>query len=543
MFVHWGPASLSGKEISWARIGHPHDGRGHESVPAEEYDILYRRFNPVKFDADAWMRLAQEAGMKYVVFTAKHHDGFSLWPTRLRADYSESIYGTRGGPYRNGEWGGATHRGNIIYLHVFDWVDDALRLPPLKATVLRAVALTGGSARCVQTPAGLSVSRQGAARATGASVIKLELDGPAAAELTNGQPIAVPEPAALALDSPKNHQVFQRRSATEGIVRISGRCPVGTEKVEFRLDGEWRPAVLDARDGGFKADLKAAAGGWLECRVRAIGKGRLLASAEVPRVGVGEIFVVAGQSNSANHGEEKQLVKSGLVTSFDGKTWRPAHDPQPGASGTGGSFMPPFGDAVAGRLRVPIGIVACGVGATSVREWLPAGTRFPNPPTIEKRVTPVPDGTWESRGEAFAMLTERMKQLGPQGFRAVLWHQGESDANQKDPTRTLPGALYRQYLEQVIRNSRREIGWEAPWFVAQVSYHTPDDPRSEDIRAAQAALWSSGVALAGPDSDALIGELRERNGIGVHFSRHGLIRHGEAWAAKVLPWLEAQLKP
>ncbi|MFV1994097.1 MAG: alpha-L-fucosidase, partial [Verrucomicrobiales bacterium] len=75
MFIHWGPVSLKGTEIGWSR--------GRE-VPVEEYDQLYRKFNPVKFDADAWARTAKEAGMKYLVLTAKHHDGFSLWPTRQR---------------------------------------------------------------------------------------------------------------------------------------------------------------------------------------------------------------------------------------------------------------------------------------------------------------------------------------------------------------------------------------------------------------------------------------------------------------------------
>jgi alpha-L-fucosidase len=88
LFIHWGPASLSGKEISWARIGHPHDHRGLETVPPEVYDQLYKRFNPGKIDADAWMARAKEAGMKYVVFITKHHDGFSMWPTRLRPEYS-----------------------------------------------------------------------------------------------------------------------------------------------------------------------------------------------------------------------------------------------------------------------------------------------------------------------------------------------------------------------------------------------------------------------------------------------------------------------
>ena len=139
------------------------------------------------------------------------------------------------------------------------------------------------------------------------------------------------------------------------------------------------------------------------------------------------------------------------------------------------------------------------------------------------------------------MFISRLQSLGPGGFRAILWHQGESDANQPDPTRTLPGSLYRQYLEQIIRDARRAIGWEAPWFVAQVSYHVPGDEASAEIRAAQKSLWGAGLALEGPDTDALKGELRERNGQGVHFSGEGLREHARRWVEKVVPWLEQQL--
>lgn len=52
LFIHWGPSSLNGTEISWSRIGHPHDYNAFESVPAEKYDQLYKSFNPVKFNAD-----------------------------------------------------------------------------------------------------------------------------------------------------------------------------------------------------------------------------------------------------------------------------------------------------------------------------------------------------------------------------------------------------------------------------------------------------------------------------------------------------------
>ncbi|MFC1763811.1 alpha-L-fucosidase [Planctomycetota bacterium] len=73
MFIHWGPVALTGHEIGWSR--------GRET-PIEEYDSLYKRFNPVKFNAEEWVAVAKAAGMKYMVLTTKHHDGFCLWDTR-----------------------------------------------------------------------------------------------------------------------------------------------------------------------------------------------------------------------------------------------------------------------------------------------------------------------------------------------------------------------------------------------------------------------------------------------------------------------------
>src|SRR5512141_3059449 len=70
MFIHWGPVSLTGHEIGWSR--------GAET-PIEVYDNLYKQFNPTDFNADDWVKVAREAGMKYIVLTTKHHDGFCLW--------------------------------------------------------------------------------------------------------------------------------------------------------------------------------------------------------------------------------------------------------------------------------------------------------------------------------------------------------------------------------------------------------------------------------------------------------------------------------
>lgn len=78
MFIHWGPVSLKGTEIGWSR--------GNQ-VPQGEYDNLYTQFNPTNFNAEEWVQLAKDAGMKYIVLTTKHHDGFCLWNTR-QTDYN-----------------------------------------------------------------------------------------------------------------------------------------------------------------------------------------------------------------------------------------------------------------------------------------------------------------------------------------------------------------------------------------------------------------------------------------------------------------------
>jgi Carbohydrate esterase, sialic acid-specific acetylesterase len=352
--------------------------------------------------------------------------------------------------------------------------------------------------------------------------------------------------ADLNLTSPLDYQVVQRSSQGKGLLRISGElsedAPTdATVQVRMMNDIEQTPwsQVNPLKDRKVIASFEAPAGGWWRLEVKVSQGEKQLALGSVPHVGVGEVFVIAGQSNSANHGEEKQTTKTRRVASFDGVAWRIADDPQPGASGRGGSFIPAFADTVVAQQDVPVGIIACGIGATSVREWLPKGATFPNPPTLLSRVEQLPDGQWASNGAAYDAFIARMKSAGLEGFRAVLWHQGESDANQKDASRTLSGKLYRESLEKIIRDSRREIGFEAPWFVAQASYHGPDDEGSDGIRAAQASLWKDGIALEGPDSDALKGHLRERDGKGVHFSGIGLQEHGRRWAARVLPWLDS----
>jgi alpha-L-fucosidase len=385
MFIHWGPVSLKGTEISWSRANSNTNCPNRGPIPVGVYDNLYKEFNPTNFNAAQWVTIARAGGTKYMVLTAKHCDGFLLWhsqadgyniaatpfkrdicaelatatheqgmrlgwyfspmdwrdpefraernpaflrrmqaelrellsnygridllwfdhdgreavydqantyplvkslqpriainnrldlgkgqsnrlilstnadyytpeqqigsyddqrpwescmtlssrnqwawggPTdgvksqeaclnmliscaggdgnvllnvgpmpdgrippdqenRLReigawlAKYGESIYGTRGGPFKPGDFGTSTRKGNTIYLHIREWNEEKLKLPPLTAKVLRSRVLTGGKAGVLQTAAGLEVTVPPSDRHSLDTIVALELDGDA----------------------------------------------------------------------------------------------------------------------------------------------------------------------------------------------------------------------------------------------------------------------------------------------------------------------------------------------------------------------------
>lgn len=135
MFIHWGPVVLTEKEISWSRglaEGEQEKPmaewlkkvRSEETTtPAGEYDKLHTKWNPAKFDAEEWVKIAKDAGQKYLIFTTKHHDGFCLFDSKL-TDHKTTAPDSSWKVDAVGELADACHKHGlkfILYYSQPDW--------------------------------------------------------------------------------------------------------------------------------------------------------------------------------------------------------------------------------------------------------------------------------------------------------------------------------------------------------------------------------------------------------------------------------------
>ena len=120
MFIHWGLYSIPAGEWK-GRTNHAEWIRTTAHIPVETYDKFVGEFNPTNFNADAWAKMAKRAGMKYMVITTKHHDGFCLWPSKV------SEYDIESTPYKKDilkELTKACKKENVrmcFYHSIMDW--------------------------------------------------------------------------------------------------------------------------------------------------------------------------------------------------------------------------------------------------------------------------------------------------------------------------------------------------------------------------------------------------------------------------------------
>ena len=348
--------------------------------------------------------------------------------------------------------------------------------------------------------------------------------------------VCAAEPVKLKLNEPKPFQVVQREgfeparssiNEPEGpelgyadlIVRaakpkgVTGEWQYRLELLEhgFGRSSDWLPLTVGGTEQELKLTVEVPAGGWYRLQVRCVNGEQTTAEGSVEPIGVGEVFIVAGQSYAGGHNDEVMKVTdvSQAVSTYDWqtKTWRIANDPPPN-NGEGGSIWPPLGDMLAPTLRVPVAFVNVSVGATSTTKWAPDGP-------LHKR------------------LCEVGRAVG--SFRAVLWQQGESDVIEKTST-----ATYVKNMKEIRDAAREAWGFDPPWLLAKSTLHPTvyNDPVGERrIRMAIDELWKTGFQR-GPDTDLLGGDNRGDAKSRRHFSALGQRRAALLWFAAL--WNELQ---
>ena len=350
--------------------------------------------------------------------------------------------------------------------------------------------------------------------------------------------------AGLRIISPQPWQVVQRvgfdpalrekepeNSAALGFAEVSVSLEltvpfVASEHLEYRLSasqeekqesGVWKRLPITSSTGAgnsVTSSLLVPAGGWYRLEIRLGAEGKTKQAGVVERFGVGEVFLVAGQSYATNTNDEKQTVTDPAqrVVAFNtaNGSWNVANDPQPAPDGSdGGSIWPPMGDSLVGDLGVPVALVNVAVGATSSTRWLPDGD-------LHKR------------------LCEAGKRIGR--FRAVLWQQGESDVIEKTTTEQ-----YIANLSLIRARAARAWGFEPVWLAAKSTHHPTvyNDPDGEArIRNAIEKLSQIQGFNAGPDTDTLTGENRGDTKSRRHFSAIGQRRAAEMWRSVLLERLK-----
>jgi hypothetical protein len=274
-----------------------------------------------------------------------------------------------------------------------------------------------------------------------------------------------------------------------------------------RPEAGWKKLAVVQNAKEWQGKIQVAAGGWYRLEVRAEINGKIVADAHVEPFGVGEVFMVAGQSYAA--GANDQLMKISdqekRVTAFDpvAETWRVADDPQP-MVGDGGTIWPPLGNVLVPLLRVPVGFVNVAESGTASRQWLPG----------EK---------------LYKRLSSAGKDVGR--FRFVLWQQGESDVIEKTPVK-----LYVHRLSIIRRELEREWGFAPPWLLAKSTLHPTvyNDPAHEaQSRSAIDELWHTRGFRPGPDTDILGGANRAGRDARRHFTAIGQQRAGLLWFAAI----------
>ncbi|MFD2522416.1 3-coathanger stack domain-containing protein [Emticicia soli] len=353
--------------------------------------------------------------------------------------------------------------------------------------------------------------------------------------------------AQIVLSHPMERMVFQRNNANQGTITIAGTYLSEVDRIEARVVPKWSGSgtstnwtvIQNNPSNGYFSGTLTVQGGWYQLEVNAYKNNNLVDGKIIERVGVGEVFAIAGQSNAQGGAGVSTSANDDRVSTIDYTDAYSDYNRLPiGFSKLTGdsTAIGPFhyvpwawgrlGDLLVQRLNVPVLFYGAGHGGTSSDQWSKSsqGLPFDGPDWI-RRDHGAPYRALENSVSIYASLT---------GLRAVLWHQGESD----------PDTFFETYYNNVkdVINKTRENSEHSDlaWVVARASVNPGEHI---NVIIGQDALISgfyvNGYSVppvpnvfAGPNTDQFQGGPYRSDGI--HFDTYaGQIEFANAWDASM----------
>ncbi len=341
---------------------------------------------------------------------------------------------------------------------------------------------------------------------------------------------------------PESRAVFQRENDNTSTIHLSGNYFQPTDSVQARVraevvgqgfDTDWTTIQRNVQGGVFQGAIRGR-GGWYRLEVRAFWKGSIIGTDEVRKVGIGEVFIITGQSNAQgfqNFGAPAATDDRVNCVTYNNTTANSLNDPPAptfqqlsanaliGPRGQSAWCWGVLGDLIAKQYQVPVLFINTAWQATGIQNWRESAEG-----KITKNIFALgtPDENFPV-GMPYANLVIALRYYcSLQGLRAVLWQQGENDNVPLNSSRQ----AYRDGMQFIVNKTRSDTERYPAWVLARSSYNA--GKVSESIIQAQNDVINTfnNNVFAGPFTDNIQVPRYEGE---VHFGGEGLRQLGQAW--------------
>ncbi|RXK50871.1 sialate O-acetylesterase [Aquirufa rosea] len=382
--------------------------------------------------------------------------------------------------------------------------------------------------------------------------------------------------AQVKISYPHLRQVFQRNNLNEATFSVLGNYTGTVDQVQAKLipveAGQGQPLdwfTLDAKPkaGLFQGSIKVQ-GGWYQLLVRTLVNQQVKDSTLLSRVGVGENFIISGQSNAEGtfrrpndtEATDDRVIAANFFNYF--KEYNPSTNNKYigeysldypmtefrkidstvtiGPMGLSNFYWPILGDSLVKKYNVPVCFINTAWLGTGIKNWAESSRGLLTASQWAPEI-------YYPKGFPYANLKRAVEVFGQKnGVRAILWHQGENDAFHKTSY-----ADYKNYLLEVITTLRKHTGMDVPWIIAEASSVsvqlsdgscTPTLWSTDIVQAQKDVVSTSGVPFlfSGPNTEDV--EIPRKSDC-IHFSRGAYLTLADLWYQKISKQLDAIKTP